>query len=108
MDDVVVGLASAVEALRAELTEAMARGAHSSMRFRLEPLELTVQAVVTKQADGKIGWSILGAGGKYESAVTQTLTLRLSPVWHGPDGAVVDDVTIADEGPGGDTFGAPR
>lgn len=106
MDEVVVGLASAIEALRAELTDALAQGRGSAMRFRLEPVEVTVQAVVTKQADGKVGWSVLGLGGGYESTRTQTLTLRLSPVWQEADGRPVADFTIADPDAGGDAFGA--
>ena len=47
MDGVVVGLANAIEALRTELMDALAQGQSRGMRFQLEPVELTVQAVVT-------------------------------------------------------------
>jgi Trypsin-co-occurring domain 2 len=105
MDAAAVGLSAAIEALRAELTDALAQARDQGMRFRLDPIELTVQAVVTKEANGKIGWSILGLGGSYESAVTQSLKLRLTPIWQGPDGTQVDDFTIADLGSTGDSFG---
>jgi hypothetical protein len=46
MADAVVGLAAAIEALRTELSGAMAAGGGQGMQFALEPIELTVQAVV--------------------------------------------------------------
>jgi len=101
----VVELAAAIEALRAELTDAVGRGRDEPMQFRVEPIELTVQAAVTKEANGKIGWSVLGLGGLYESVVTQTLTLRLAPMWKAADGTLTTDFTIAAAGPAGDTFG---
>jgi hypothetical protein len=80
MDEAVIGLASAVEALRRELAEALEAGRGQDIQFGLEPIELTVQAAVSREANGKIGWKILGLGGSYESARTQTLTLRLTPM----------------------------
>jgi hypothetical protein len=67
-----MGLADAVQALREEIQDAMRSGASESVRFDLAPIELTLQAVVTKGADGKIGWKILEFGAKYESAVSPT------------------------------------
>src|SRR5688500_14640318 len=78
MADAVVGLAAAIEALRTELSGAMAAGGGQGMQFALEPIELTVQAVVTNEGNGKIGWKILEFGGSHESAVTQTLKLTLT------------------------------
>lgn len=108
VDGAVVGLAAAIEALRAELTDAVGRGRDEPMQFRVEPIELTVQAAVTKEADGKIGWSVLGLGGKYEAATTQTLTLRLAPMWRAADGGLTTDFMIAAAGEAGDTFGPQR
>ncbi|MGW7647138.1 trypco2 family protein [Streptomyces bobili] len=105
MDKAVVELAAAIEALRAELTAAVERGRSQQMQFRLEPIELTVQAAVTKEASGKIGWSVLGLGGGWEAAVTQTLTLRLSPMWRDSDGTLTTDFTIASVTASGDTVG---
>jgi Trypsin-co-occurring domain 2 len=59
-----VELADAIEALRVGLTEALTRGLGHPMHFSLDPVELTVQAVVTKDAKGRIGWSLLGCGGR--------------------------------------------
>jgi len=101
----VVGLAEAVESLRAELMKAVEAGKDKPMQFSVEPIELTAQVAVTKGADGKIGWHLLGVGGSYGSASTQTLKLKLAPVWKRPDGTFERDFTIASAGPAGDTFG---
>jgi hypothetical protein len=105
VDSGLVGLADAIEALRDGLTEAISRGEDKPMRFALEPIELTLQAVVTKDANGRIGWSVLGVGGKYETARTQTVTLKLSPWWKKKDGTLTSDFVIASLGAPGDTFG---
>lgn len=70
--------------MREELLDAVTRGASESMRFELAPIELTLHAVVTTGTDGKIGWKILEFGGKYESAVTQTVKLTLIPMRGSP------------------------
>jgi hypothetical protein len=102
---VIVGLAEAVESLRAELLKAVEAGKDQPMQFSVEPIELTAQVAVTKGADGKIGWNLLGIGGSWESASTQTLTLKLTPVWKKPDGTLERDFTIASAGPAGDVIG---
>ncbi len=102
---VVVGLAEAVESLRAELMRAVEAGKGQPLQFSVEPIELTAQVAVSKGADGKVGWNLLGVGGSYESASTQTLTLKLAPVWRNPDGTLVRDFTIASAGPDGDVIG---
>jgi hypothetical protein len=86
-----LGLAEAVEALRAELVKAVSLGSGESMRFALAPIELTLQAVVTKDAHGTIGWQIVEFGGKYESAVTQTVKLTLTPKWRKPGSTDTED-----------------
>jgi hypothetical protein len=98
---VLVNVAAAIEALRAELSEAMVAGARRPMRFGLEPIELTLQVAVTNEGGGKIGWKILEVGGKHESVTTQTLTLRLRPMWELPDGSVTADFAIASQTPAG-------
>lgn len=72
----------------------MAEGANAPVRFRLAPAELTLQVAVTKEAQGKIGWKVLGLGGSYQSATTQTLKLRLEPLGQAEDGSL----TIASGG----------
>jgi hypothetical protein len=97
MADAVIGLADAIAALREELLAAMDEGQGAPMRFRLEPVELSLQVAVTKEAGGKIGWNVLGLGGSYTSAATQTLVLRLEPTWRQDDGSYTTDFTIADQ-----------
>lgn len=103
----VIGLAEAIEALRAALTEATDQGKGKAMQFRVEPIELALKTVVTKDASGKIGWGALGVGGSYESATTQVLTLRLQPIWRTADGSIVEDFTVADQASAPQRFG-PR
>jgi Trypsin-co-occurring domain 2 len=97
MVDTVVGLADAIGALREELTAAIAEGDGASIQFRLAPIELSLQVAVTKEAQGKIGWHVLGLGGSYESATTQTLRLRLEPVLLAEDGTIKRDFAISDQ-----------
>jgi hypothetical protein len=104
MDEAAVGLASAVEALRRELAEALDAGRDQDIQFGLEPIELTVQAAVSKEANGKIGWKILGLGGSYESARTQTLTLRLTPLLR-TAGGLTRDFAIAGSSTPEDRYG---
>lgn len=91
----VVGLSEAIEALRAELVQAAVVGEDEQMRFAVEPIELTVQVAVTKDANGKVGWNILEARAGIQHMVTQTLTLRLAPLWKTEEGAVTRDFSIA-------------
>ena len=97
MADVAIGLADAISALREELLAAMHAGDQTAMRFRLAPVELSLQVAVSKEAGGKIGWHVLGVGGTYSSATTQTLKLRLEPVWRAGDGSYTSDFVIADQ-----------
>ena len=95
--DAVVGLADAIDALRKELVDAAARGKDQVMRFSLEPIELTVQVAVTRDANGTIGWKILEVGGSYEKVTTQTLTLKLAPLWQQKDGTLSPNFAIASQ-----------
>ncbi len=104
-DKAIVGLADAVKALRSELIEAVTEGQDQWMRFSLDPIELTVQAVVTTDVNGKIGWKILEFGAKYDSQTTQSITLKLIPQWRLPDGTLTTNFTIAGETPEGARFG---
>jgi hypothetical protein len=107
MDKALVGVAEAIAALREELTVAMDEGVRKRIQFKPDPVELTMQVAVTKDADGKIGWKILEVGGSYQTATTQTLKLRLTPLWRQSDGTLVADYTIASVGDAGDSIG-PR
>ena len=97
MADTTVGLADAIASLRKELLTAMEEGSDARMRFRLAPVELSLQVAVTKEAEGKIGWRVLGLGGSYASATTQTLAVRLEPVWQKDDGSYTTEFAIADQ-----------
>lgn len=59
-------------------------GQRQPVRFRVEPVELTVQVAVTRTVNGTAGvkWYVLafGAGKSRETVATQTLKLRLTPV----------------------------
>ncbi|SNQ48388.1 hypothetical protein FRACA_2450002 [Frankia canadensis] len=105
MAKMVVGLADAIEALRTELALAITAGQRNAIRFAPEPIELTVQVAVTREANGKIGWSMIGLGGSYKSADTQTLVLRLTPMLEKDDGTLTSDFTIAGVSVTGDQVG---
>ena len=92
-----IGLADAIDALREELHEAVSRAGKPGLRFQLDPIELEVQAVITKDVHGKIGWGALGVGGKVSSATTQTLKLKLTPLWVTADGEVHEEFAISDD-----------
>jgi hypothetical protein len=97
MANVVIGLAAAIAALREELVEAVDAGEDADMRFRLAPIELSLQVAVTREGEGKIGWKVLGLGGSYESATTQVLKLRLEPAWRNGDGSYTTDFVVSDQ-----------
>lgn len=94
MDDATVGLSSAIEGLRAELSGAMLAGHGQGLLFELGPIDLTVQVLVQREGSGKVSWHILEGGAKQSSQLTQTLTLRLTPVLRSVDGSEKRDVTI--------------
>ena len=79
-----VELAEAIRALRDELTKAISKAPPRGVRFGLGPIELAVEAAVTKNFGGNLGikWWLLEAGGEasLEKVVTQTLKLTLDPV----------------------------
>jgi hypothetical protein len=78
-----VDLADAIEALREALVQAMWDGQKSRVRFRVEPVELTVQVGVTRTGKGAAGvkWHILTMGGErsHQLESLQTLKIRLAP-----------------------------
>ncbi|MEU6070783.1 trypco2 family protein [Streptomyces sp. NPDC047082] len=90
-----VDLAEAIEALRDSLERAWLSGQGRSIRFKPEPVELTVQVGVTRLGKGSAGihWQVLTLGGERsrESSSVQTLRLQLTPVLHDPQGDRLDD-----------------
>ena len=79
-----VGLTEAIEALRDALVAAWWDGQRRRVRFKVEPVELTMQVGVTRVGKGSAGirWHVLALGGERsrEAVTTQTLKLRLAPV----------------------------
>jgi hypothetical protein len=90
-----VDLSDAIAALRRDLTEAWWDGRSERVRFKAEPVELTVQVGVTRTGKGQAGvkWHILALGGEKsrEATSSQTLRLRLAPVLYGGDGKRLAD-----------------
>ena len=88
-----VELPEAIEALRRDLLAAWWDGRRERVRFRIEPVELTVQVGVTRVGKGTAGirWHVLTLGGEKsrEVATTQTLKLRLFPVLYDDLGNVL-------------------
>lgn len=80
-------LTDAIQSLRAELTAvADAAGNDETFMFALGPIELTLEVSVTKSADGRIGWSVLGVGGSRGATSLQTIKLQLIPSRRTQDG----------------------
>lgn len=75
-----IGLSQAIETLRLELSEAQASGRDGEVRFGLETVDLELSVAVTKDANGKVGWKILEAGGSVGTERTQTIRLSLKPL----------------------------
>lgn len=75
-----IGLSQAIETLRMELSEAQASGRDGEVRFALETVDLELSVAVTKDANGKVGWKILEAGGSVGTERTQTIRLSLKPL----------------------------
>lgn len=107
MADYGLGLAEAIAALRDELHAAMAKMPQTGLLFRLAPIELTLEVVVTKVANGKIGWRVVEAGGTYEKGRTQTLSLTLEPAYRDASGRLLENTYVSDAGRVGQHIG-PR
>lgn len=78
-----MGLSSALDGLREELESAWVKGAGKTVRFRVSSVTLTLEAVARRQAEanGKIRWWLVEAGGGVTAGKesTQTLVLTLTP-----------------------------
>jgi hypothetical protein len=97
MDDPMVGLAEAIASLRKELLAAIGEGSGAPMRFRLAPIDVSLQVATTKDHHGNVGWKVLGLGAANSAATTQTLTLKLEPVWLEKDGSEAGDPLISSQ-----------
>ena len=78
-----LGLSAALEALREELEAAWKRSADSTVRFVVNNVTLTLEAVARRDVEGsgKIRWWLVEAGGSTSAGTeaTQTLVLTLTP-----------------------------
>jgi hypothetical protein len=78
-----VGLAEALEALRADLAVAQAEATGSDLQLPVQSVTIELTVAVTKAVDGKAGFRVpvlgaeLGASGSWEAASTQKLTVTL-------------------------------
>jgi Trypsin-co-occurring domain 2 len=82
-----LGLKETLEALRADLEEAMADAAGRNIQFPVKGVEIEFQVGVTKSAEAKTGvkfWVFeLGVGGEYAKESVHKLTVSLdAPVDH--------------------------
>jgi hypothetical protein len=108
-DKDMASLSDAIEALRDDLAKAWFDGQDSRVRFKVEPVELTVQVGITKTGEGSAGikWHILTLGGtrRHESVTTQTLKLRLQPVFYDEHGRHLSPLVLDREGDAGPPAG---
>jgi Trypsin-co-occurring domain 2 len=78
-----IGLADAVDGLRAELSEAMARARDQEIQFPVGEVHVEFQIGVTREGEGKAGlkvWVVeLGAGGSYSRESVPKVTVSLEP-----------------------------
>jgi len=81
--DRAVELASMIQNLRAELTQAMAAGADEQLRFELGTVQLNLTVAVESSAEPgvKVRFWVIEAGGdmKRSNASTQHIQLTLEP-----------------------------
>jgi hypothetical protein len=114
MADDLIPLADAITSLRAELQSAELEGEGNDLRFKVGPVEIEFDVVITKGGDvgAKASFKVLGvgvegsAGGKVGQERTQKIKLTLTPVTrNGGDYLVSAKPTGADDGvyrePGG-------
>jgi hypothetical protein len=106
-DDNFVGLAEAIHNIRGEIIRAQELGAGSSLKFEVEPVELTMNLVVssTGKVGVKVGFGPIGAeaGADVGSSTTHTITLRMLPQNTGA-GEESKSVLIASESTEEDPF----
>ena len=79
-----IGVGDAIKALRQELLSARQEGDGAWMRFQPGPVELELQAEVTKDGHGQIGWKILEVGGSLSAVRSHTVRLTMTPQWWDP------------------------
>jgi hypothetical protein len=100
-----VGLADAIEALRADLVTAIRKGAAQPVQFPIAKLTVELQVVATRSADGKAGFKVpvvsveLGGSGRWQRENAQKITVEFgAPVDH--EGRPVKVASASDEAKG--------
>jgi hypothetical protein len=80
-----IGLADAIEMLRAEVLAAQNEGAGKGAQFPIQTLTVQLKVGLTRLADGKVGFKVpfvgleAGASAGLHQETTQTVTLVLGP-----------------------------
>jgi Trypsin-co-occurring domain 2 len=80
-----IGLADALELLRADLAEAQAKAAGMDVQFPIESLTVELKVEVTRSAAGRAGFKIpfvgaeLGGSAGYDRESMQTIIVVLGP-----------------------------
>lgn len=86
MSDEPVGLADAIEGLRADLEAARLAGLGKAVRFDVTEVTVSLDVVASRdlEASGGVKWWVLSLGGKglFGRKKTQTITLKLVPRHH--------------------------
>jgi len=72
-----VSIGDAVEALRAELAEAIQRGEGKDLRFQVETIDLELAISGELSAGGKLSFSVFGIGATAEAGGKATSTHRV-------------------------------
>lgn len=112
-DEGFVGLAEAINSIREELVRAQVLGVESSLKFQIEPVELTMNLIVARsgKVGVKVGFGSIGAetGVVVDSSTTHTITIRMAPQHVGEgEGGEPGRVLIAGESQEGDPFEGRR
>jgi hypothetical protein len=78
-----IGLSDAVDALRAELSDAIAQAQDQQIQFPVGEIRVEFQIGVTREAEGRGGLKVwvgeLGGGGSYTRESVQKITVSLGP-----------------------------
>jgi hypothetical protein len=80
-----IGLAEAIEMLRAEVSTAQTKATGAAVQFPIQTLTVQLKVGLTKLADGKVGFKVpfvgaeLGGSAGLHQETTQTVTLVLGP-----------------------------
>lgn len=83
--EVGIGLAAAVEQLRADLLSARAAGENSDIRLPVQSVTVELKVVASREAGGKAGFKVpfvdveLGGSGTLSSERTSTVTVTFGP-----------------------------